>query len=278
MNWSKAKTILIIFFILLDAVLLIDIIYTNNETEFISSDIIASTAQILSNNNIQIDANLIPHKTSSMKTIEVSNIIDDYISFSKRMLRTEQISQENENIYTASGQKITFSADLFYYEAETPVLSELTQNINVSNAETIATRILKQYGFDMADIESVVEQRNDSYMVKLTKLIGQTPVFDSSVFIELSSRGVSKIYGSWFIPVKQGHMSKILSLRSAVSILIDFITNPIRPQEQVSITGLRSGYAIYENTQYHRTIILVPVWQITLDNGLSYCLDARQTD
>lgn len=277
MNWSYAKTVLIIFFMLLNSILLIDILYTDNQSTVVSPKIVSAARQVLAENNISIDEKLIPIRISAMKEVEVTNAIESYPSFAKKMMNTEDVIQENEYTYTATNQKITFVSDFFHYEVYEPILAEYTKEINQTNAEKISKRILKQYGFDMSDTESIVEQRMNHYVVKFTKNINQSPVFDSALFVVLSANGVSEIYGSWFVSNGKGGARNNLMLKNATSVLIDFISDQQRPQGAICITDLRLGYAVYENTQYHKTIMLVPVWQITLDNGMSYCLDARQT-
>jgi hypothetical protein len=276
MSWSRAKTILIIFFVALNAVLLANILYTDNKASVISADVISSTVQVLEKNNIYINAGIIPKKAPSVKSDEVTNVIDEYRAFAEKMLGADGVGDMGNNVFDSTGGTVEFSADSFVCIPKNPWYSELTQNVNEKNAAKTAVNILKKSGFDMSSSEAVAENRgNGEFLVKFTKTLRKRPIFDSALFVLMSGEGVKKIYGSWF--EYDGLVSgKDIPTKNVTGVLIDFINSPLRPQGEVRIEDLEFGCAVNENTQYHKTVMPVPVWRITLNNGQSVYMDARK--
>lgn len=274
MNWSKAKTILIIFFCIVNILLLINIIYSANRSYTLSSEVIDSTVKVLENNQIKIEKQQIPNRTYDMAYAEVTNVISDYAAFAEKMMGG--CIQQSEKEYTFEQQKVTFWADSFVYKTESPIYAEELGNINAANAAEKAEMVLKKYGFDMKQSSSTVRQDGEHYIVEFVKIINQKPVFDSCLTVEMSAQGLHKIKGAWFEQIQSSRWNDKITLKSVTGVLVDFISNPNRPQKQTTITDLRLGYSTYENDTYHKTIVLIPVWQITLEDGSTYCMDTRQ--
>lgn len=276
MNWSRAKTILIIFFIVINMILLGTIIHTTNKSDAVSTEVLDATVEILNSNKILIKKELIPTKHVQIPYVEVNNIVGDYNEFAKKMLMSETLQKGEQNTYYANEQIITFTADNFQFTTKTPLNSDILLNINDTNIEEKTKLILKRYGFNYKDIKVNWLYAENKYIITVMQTINGSLIFDSSLKIECSKDGLYSIYGTWF--EKNTKYSNVdVKLKSVTSILIDFIAKKTNTEDIIQIMSLEQGYSVYENETYHKTLMLIPVWQITLEDGTTHMIDARQT-
>ena len=77
MNWSRAKTILIILFLCTNIFLLTTIILSSGRNSNVTEDIVASTVQILKENGVEISPDIIPRKTRILPVIDLEEQIEE---------------------------------------------------------------------------------------------------------------------------------------------------------------------------------------------------------
>lgn len=271
MNWNRAKTILIIFFICTNLFLLTTILMSVNKTSIVTDDIISSTTMILKNNRIEIDPELIPRRTQPAAMIKAENFIDSYESFAKKLVG-DDASELESNVYEGSKGKIFFSGDRFSYNAKKGEFSELTEKLNSDNTRQIALDVLKVYGFEDNSILFDVAEDNSEYIVTVTKQKNDMPIFSSKLKLVMNKNGVSGISGSWFF--EKGTLKNKYTLKSVSGVLIDYISISNRPTTDEKITSVSLGYYVPDEGIFHKDVLLMPCWKIVLDNGGEYILNA----
>lgn len=274
MNWYKAKTILIVFFIIMNSVLLGNLIYSADKATVITPEIIDATINILENNNIKIDKSIIPIKTYDIPYAEVRNIIQDYDLFVGKFFN-EYIKSEDNMTYQNENQTILFYGDKFSYSLKNPDASFETTSLSDSNAIEIAKKICEFYDFDISHALTSISLSDDMFYVTVVNTINKKPIFDSTLVITLCKDGLVSINGSWFEENDSQLIKTKLSLKSVTGVLVDFILEPNRPEYTNEITNLQLGYSTYEAETFHKTIALIPTWQISLNDGSTYYLDTR---
>ena len=100
MNWHKAKTILIIYFIITNFALLVYLIYGNYITQGTKTRVAEQVMELLNEKNIYIDKELLYKNNfiNEMRHVYVSNAIKNHESFAAEVLGEENIIAE-ENCF-----------------------------------------------------------------------------------------------------------------------------------------------------------------------------------
>ncbi len=260
MNWHKAKTILIWFLVLINALLLYFNFSQNSYNNKIDDEIIAYTADILEGNGISINPEVVPKKKITPPQFEADNIITDYESFAKSVLG-DDAKALSETVYSASKGKIEFSGDKFTYTSPAPLLSA-----EADKAEVLS--LLAEFGINITEFE--YEKSGNG--IKLFNRANGLEIFNSEITLE-NTDGGTVISGVWFLKLAD-NLPSATELKDVTSVLIDLLSSPSKPQSETEITALTLGYIIYEPESYHKTLVPIPVWQIEHTNGTIY-LDAR---
>lgn len=270
MNWNRAKTILIILFLLSDLFLLGNIIASTRKLTAVTPEIIESTINILKNNNISIDSTIIPKNVLSAPYAEADNVIYDFDAFSKAFLG-EDAEKTEEYSYKAEAGTIHFSGDSFTYKSTTPYEPV---NTDEKNARITAIDFLKSKGFDLSDAEIHTNKSTNGFTFTFNNKAGSLPLFNSVISAKVSGTDVTEVWGTWFnVTNTKGQENE---LKSVTSALIDFI--PLAKNIPTKVTGLCLGYTIPDSTLYHKSATLIPVWEIKEENGTVHYPDARNPE
>ncbi len=270
MNWSRVKTVLIILFLCTDIFLLATYLTSKYASSTISSEVIESTVEVLKNNNIKVDPAIIPQKIPSVISAEAENVISDYETFARKILGSEFTAVEFG--YESVVGRLTFFGDRFNFVKNT-ALDAITDLIPVTDekmAKDVTVSSLQQVGFDLKNAEITTEKSGDGYTVTLENHANSLPIFNSQVLVTLSKSGITSISGIWFNETDSQNGSN--NIKSITSALIDFIPDVTSPAE---ITEIQLGYNIFDKASYHKSATLIPVWKVTLKDGNTYLLDAR---
>lgn len=268
MYWYRAKTILIIFFICMNVFLLVNLMYTTNKSNIVTPEIISSTVDILSRNGIKISPEIIPAKTSSLKTAEMTNAITDKDVFAQYMCG-DDIRSVSEDSFEGKNGNLSMHGDKFIFVPS-------SQWSFKAYSETIETEFLTNAGVDFSDSIKEEITSGDKKIIRYINTINGYKIFDSYIKITVnsSSNDVETIEGVWFN--KTGRLGSTIALKSVTGVLIDFILTPGRTQGDTSVTSLELGYTSSDDDIYHQSTVLLPVWNITLNDGTSYCIDTRE--
>lgn len=269
MNWYKAKTILIVFFICMNVFLLANLIYSARQSSIVTPEIISSTVDVLSRNDIEINPELIPQKTVSMKSFEMKNAVSDKNTLSKSLCggSTTQVS---DNTYSGAEGTVVFSGDKFSFTA-----SERCTLNTAGDIKAFVTELMKRSDIDLSSAQYSETVDANGTTAYFTNVINGYRIFDSCVTASASPDGkLLSVSGIWFC--EPSSVSGTLPLKSITGILIDFILEPNRPKEKNTIMSLELGYTASDADIYHETTVLVPVWQIKLSDGSTYCIDTRE--
>jgi len=268
MNWGKAKTILIIF-LLFTTLLLSAMLHTSNsKRNTISDDTVNNAIKILSQRNITIEPSLIPKSLESAPIYTVENALIDQKAFVKAALG-EKFTFDN-NLYTSEKGTLAFWGDRF---SVTYPNGLETDSALKSPAEK-ARAYLLTLGLDLYKTDVLVE--NDAtgvFTVSFSSKLDKLPFFDRSIKCTLRGERLIGAEGSWFY--NEEFSPSQASLDSVPSLLIKYL-NENTAFSNIEITKLTLGYAINENSIYHKKATVLPVYQLeTADNKVFY-IDARQ--
>lgn len=269
MNWGRVKTVFIILFLISDLFLLSILINSEWKQGITSSDVIDSTVQILSANGITINPDIIPKKVSHVPYAEAENIITGYDIFAKKLLGEDAKKTTDDTFESPSGL-ILFDGNSFCFKSKTEPVGG---NISEKEAENIAAEFLSSLGFKLKNTDNNTEKTSSGYTVTFENTVGGFPVFNNIVTVEIQGKSVATASGIWFNLIDNSGPES--DLKSITSVLIDSITNLNLSGSNITLDKLSLGYTIPESNTYHKSAVLVPVWEIRDTGANTYYTDAR---
>ncbi len=273
MNWSKVKSIMLAFLILVNLSLLSYIVYEEILDNKRNSQMTDTITSLLSSRNISVNQKLVldSAKKTTAKNLYVDNVISDYKTFSSSVLG-DDIVMDNPDKYKSDYGEIKFKGDYFSANSsEGNVLYK--EKISKVNTSRIAEKYLDKLGFDTKKSEKNVTQENDIIKVSFNKKINDLPVFKIGVTLEMNESGIISIYGSWYNISEQN--SSIAQLKSISGVLVEYMNKKTGASV---ISDIQLGYLVPEFGTFHESVLLTPVWKISDANGDTIYIDARENN
>lgn len=275
MNWQKAKTILIVYFIIINIALLSYLIYSNSRAERSKMQVAQQVTQLLDNNNISIDKKLLTETnySSEMKNVYVYNVIKNYESFAEQVLG-EECFREKENCFKNDNAYIYFEGDGFEIRANNLPLSK--GEITKKNALKYAKEYLSTIGIEIKEAKTEISDISDGFGVVFSEYIGGFEIFGTKVTVEMKHDGIYGVYGNWYNH-KSRDNSKI-GVKDTAGVMIEYMNLKEDMRIPEKISDIRLGYSVFESENFHESVLLTPVWKITNETGKIEYIDARETD
>ncbi len=260
MNWPRAKTILICFFLFTNLLLLYFNIAGSITDSRLDDEIVGYSVEILQKNGITIDPGLIPEKKAQLPQFEADNIIVSYDEFAKQLLG-EQVTTISEAAYSSEKGTLEFSGDNFTFTSTAPLLS-------VDAKKNDAINLLAGLGINLGEYDYVQTAGKIVFSNKANNL----PLFNSDITIEINAENTT-ISGVWFYKYAE-NLPEGAMLKDVTTALIDLLSSPEKPQGTAKIISITPGYMMYESESYHKTLVPIPAWRIEFPDRAVY-MDAR---
>ncbi len=272
MNWSKVKSVMIIFLILVNLSLLSYIVFEEVRTNKRNAQMADTVTELLLSKNITVDKKLVADcaKTDSAESFYVDNIVSNYEAFAKTILG--ELTTVAENSYKSELGSIKFKGD--YFEAtssENKVLYE--QKITTSNAQNVANKYLLSLGANINKADVQLTEENGTYTITYTKKINKLPVFATGLTIKMNESGIVRVSGSWYNAGSQEPST--VGLKSISGVLVEYMN---KTTDKTEITDMQLGYSALNLDTYHESVFLTPVWKISDKNGGVFYIDARENN
>lgn len=241
MNWNKLKTFLIVLFSALNIILIITMLTKDYKEAVIPQQTIQDTVDVLKKRGITIDKAIIPERSKNMEGFAMQTL----------KLDSPQI-------------KVTYpGGELF----------EITVSQKISSLKEL-TSLLERLGIQYTEFVSDIK---DLKQLKAVETIDDFRIFGNFLDVSVTADKVN-IKGKWLVPSGvEGEDEDKAEPCQVTSILIEFISNPDRPQGKIKIKNMEFGYFApgYTLTEKVQSFIVVPCWEITLDTGEKFYYDAR---
>ena len=273
MNWSKVKSVMIVFLILVNLSLLSYIVYEEVRVNKQNSQMAQTTASLLKSRHIIVDEKMIADcsKSEKVQSVYVDNIISNYFEFAKKVLG-DSSAQISQNRYQSKLGTIDFMGDIFKAKAtDNKYLYE--KNITTQDAEKIITQYLNSLGINTEKTRVKLTEENGMYELVYTKKINSLPVFQTYITIKADNSGINSIYGNWYNINSQN--SSVIELKSISGVLVEYMNKKSDLNTDIQINGISLGYSALNPDVYHESVFLTPVWKISDSTG-DYYIDARE--
>lgn len=279
MDWSKAKTILIIAFIITN-LLLIKVLIKEKDIEepTIKEEFFLEVEKLLLDKNIYLDTEIpkdIPYLNTMVVKYDKVNIKNLNKKFFNSLGVIEVIEEDLEKI-VHSGESLTvFNKKFLVYKNENPI--EIYSNLTREKAIEIAEDFLQKKGFNTSDMKlSFIKEGKGSFYLEYSKIFNGYFVEKAFTNFQIDSRGVKKFERLWLLSEEVGDTNIYIS--TAPKALLELLG-----MDQVygkTITDISLCY--YFDLEKHsyleelgeaRQGKTVPAWRVQFSDGYKVFID-----
>jgi regulatory protein YycI of two-component signal transduction system YycFG len=241
MDWSRAKTILIVTFLLLDLFLGYEVVSSFNrdiETAPRGELIPSSLEEFLKTRNIVLETE-IPSETPEMNYVNIR-----FTSFAHHLqkLTGQEIGQQGVGVMIKFNEPI--------------LLANFVNKMEILKSLEPYAAYVQDYVYDA--------QRSSSYLQRYMQQYGKYPIFSAALEVFTERNHVLGYRQVHVQIVNQGKGRKIIPAFTAVRTLLD--NGYIRYGEK--ITGVSVGY--YGHMYDADIQVLAPVWRVVHTEGIQY--------
>ena len=267
MNWSKAKTVRIITFAILNVLLYLTIAKMNKpEPHLLSESDLHSLKKVLSQNNIILETT-IPQKKEPMPLIKVTREIFDEDFVLENFIKGQEYGKYKENKYTIFkfGNKIIKVDGIsFYYFEE----SDKFKDMSSSQKEEYIQDFINSY--QLKEIDGQVKKITQGKKVEVNYFQTYKDYFIDGGWMEGKIGEKSFEFSkSWFDSVEMERVKKdVIDAAYALLKLVEIKTDT----KPMVIKEIKLGY--YFNWSNATKGEAVPVWRITTEKGDKYYVNA----
>ncbi|WP_313233059.1 two-component system regulatory protein YycI [Tissierella praeacuta] len=207
MDWSKAKTILIVAFLVTNILLVAVLLSSQRQVETTTKEgFIEDVTRLLNNKNIFIDTEM-PKEIPSLNILTVEyEMLDSYEANRKYFNGKGKIESKDKGttgiIYNDEYILITNKKILSY---ENKKQENKYKNLNNELAKTIAIKFLEERNYDTSDmLLSCIKNEGDTYYLEFSKIYKDKYLEKANTTMEIDSRGVRKLDRIWLKVLNEG--------------------------------------------------------------------------
>lgn len=279
MNWSKAKSILIVALIITNALLIYTVYSEENPVDpTLSEDFIQKVEDTLMEIDIGLETE-IPTFRPSLLGLTVEYEMKDI-----QTLNYDFFNGQGEIINHGQGfSEIHFNNELISLLNGKMIIYESRENTekydiqNTSEAIDIALEFLEERNFEVSDMKSsFVRRQDDLYTIEFTKFYQNNYLESTFTNIQVDNTGVKNFQRSWLNVIEEG--SKPIYIDSAPKSLLSLLgMNQVQGKDIIEIS-----LSYYFAPEVHEYIDepdeaqrgrAIPAWRITFHDGYKIFID-----
>ncbi len=279
MDWSKAKNVLIVAFVVINILMGYVLIVKDKEVDATNSpEFIDQAVELLNKKDIKVHAE-IPNISPELSALTVvyenmkpellnKNYFNNKGYISSKSEELVEISLDDENISILNKK-------LIIYESNTT--EDKYPNLHEDDVVTIANDFLIENGYKIKDLKlSFMKRVGDYYYVEFSKVYNNIYLESAFTNIQIDSRGVIKMERMW-LDVKDVGES-LISISPAPKSILGLLSM----KEVYGKTIEDISLCYYFNTGHHDYIEdpleakqgrAIPPWRIQFEDGYKVIMD-----
>ena len=281
MNWSKAKTILIIALLITNAILAIVLFSQDNqEVSTIKESFITDVVNILKEKDISIAVD-IPNEIPSLNTLTVKYEMLESFDINKRFFDGQGlinkfdedkiiISRENESITIENNKKM-----IYKNKRE----SKGYENLDKDTAEQIVMKFLKDRSYDTSGMilwRNEIDEDLNTYNIEFSMLYKEKYLENTYTKAVIDREGVLELKRLWLDPISEGETP--IYINTAPKALLDLIGNEDLYGKTINNISLcyyfdpkKDDYI--EDPEETKEGKSIPAWRVTFEDGSKIIID-----
>lgn len=275
MDWSKAKTILIVAFLITNILLGLVLLSSEKQVETTTHErFIEDVTKLLNKKNIFIDTE-ISREIPSLNNLTVEyEILASYEANKNYFEGKGKIESKDQDITTIiyNDEQVSIeNKKILIYENKNQ--EEKYKDLNEEKAKAIALDFLRDKKYDTSDmLLYYIKNQDNVYLLEFSKMYKDRYIEKANTIIEVDSRGVKKLERSWLNVLDEGETpiyistapKAILSLlsmedvygKTIKDISLCYYFDPVESESKDARKG---------NT--------TPVWRVLFDDGSKVIID-----
>ena len=271
MNFGRAKTILIYFFIVVNIFLIYNVLNLSGNSVMVSDETLKDTINILSSNGIELKEGIVLNGYENMPSLELSNPLSNEKEFAQRL-----IGSNKKNSISYYGEKgiLTVYEDIFLFEIKEGFRSNgFKTALPSSKTAKAVIRYLNSLGIDTTYFKwaGTLDKGNGVFEVSFIQRYMSNEFFNSKLVCEITKNGVNSIKGKFF---SIDSVSSLKQIKSPLEILISFSGKYGRTEKNIVINNITTGYYTEQNSNEFSSLPALPCYKLSLKNGNVYYYDA----
>ncbi|NLK44397.1 MAG: hypothetical protein GX300_08395 [Tissierellia bacterium] len=279
MDWSKAKTILIIAFIVTNILLGYVLLSSEKQVETTLKDsFVEDVIEILGRKEIIINTD-IPREIPSLNTLTVEyEAIEPYEA--NRIFFNGEGKVENkeagviEIVFEEEYLTITNKKYLSYTNNN---MKEMYPDLNEEKAIELALDFLEQRKYNVSDMKlSFIKRYENGYNLEFTKLYNDRYLEKSNTSVVIDSSGVKKMERMWLNPIEEGE--KYIYINTAPKALLSLLS--IEETHGKTIEEISLCYYFdpaeqdfIDNPNMAIRGKTIPAWRVLFEDGIKLIID-----
>lgn len=281
MNWSKAKTILIIAFLVTNALLAI-VLYSegNQEVSTTKESFIEDVIDILEKKDISLNTD-IPDEMPSLNTLTVRYEMLDRFDVNKRFFDGKgDIEKINDDKFTISKDDETVTIEnnkkLKYKNLRK---SNGYDDLDKDRAKEMVNSFLEKRGYDTTEMmlwRLELDENLNMYRMKYSKIYDERYLETAYTNVLLDREGVIELERLWLVPVSEGETP--IYINTAPKALLDLIGNEKVYGKTISDISLCYYFdpkkdQYIEEPEETKEGKSIPAWRIIFEDGTKTIID-----
>ncbi|MBE7035825.1 MAG: hypothetical protein E7403_00865 [Ruminococcaceae bacterium] len=274
MNWGRAKTILIIMFLTVDAFLLFVLLQTRLNYERLPKETVQKTVQVLRDKGIDIREETVPLKRAKNQNINMKNSFGNPIQAAEVFLGTYEVklSDDEKHEYLFENERATLRIKetyVTYQNKKNYVRYEQNEKADEKNIK----KWLTELGFKTKEFAIVKgKQRDGLFCGQVVPVYKDIKMYGISMSIKTDKEAIVTMEGHWFSP-QEAEVYEDEQLLDVTAVLAGLIHREDRwPKTVVSI---ENGFYMAGDYLDSREFVALPIYVITDERGNQKFFDAR---
>ncbi|MDR7854996.1 hypothetical protein [Tissierella sp.] len=279
MDWSKAKTILIVAFILTNILLGVVLFSDDYKTETTTTQgFVEDVTRILEKKDIIIDTEVsteIPSLntlTIEYEMIDIQAINDNFFNGEGK---TEAEGHDVVKVWNNNEYITINNRKVLLYENNNEV--EKYKDLDIEKAKDIAIEFLTERKYDVSDMKvSYKKNDNDNYYIEFSKVYKERYLEKATTTIEIDKRGVKRFMRIWLNFIEEGETPRYISTApKAILSLLSIEESYGRTIKDISLCYYfdPSEQEDIKDTKNARKGQTVPAWRVLFEDGFKIIID-----
>jgi regulatory protein YycI of two-component signal transduction system YycFG len=278
MDWSKAKTILITAFTIINIFLGTNLWFKNNDINKVTAVSVKEMEEVkrfLKQEGIIVDAD-IPKKVEPQpflmigyKKTDAKKVAQSFFNDLKGV--SYEKVKDSTTFQKGFQQLIVMENGIIsYFNNEEK--GEIYKDLDENRARELAEEFIKKHGGFPPNAEydrTIYYNQSKSYLVEYVQVYRGKFLASSYIDVLVTPSGIKSYYCSWLEPLGySGNSKKIISPAHALLKMVDILEKVEKP---VRVTGIHLGYySRYYNAEKWQA---VPVWRISVEKDEYYYIN-----
>ena len=268
MNWGRAKTILIILFLLIDVLLLGFLFVVKNGANYINEETARDTTAVLNAHNIKVKKEQIPLRRVDKKVLYFENLAATPEKAAELFFgENYKASVENDcKVYSNTEESVTIEKSTISYENN----RKISPCNSFEKIKKAVLSDLKKFGFNEDEIIlKSGDIKNGVCYVQLMQKYEGIEVTGTEMIIEADNLGIIKMHGRLFDLKRVENTYE--KLPDVTSLLVNMIYNP--DYNGLEIKDIKAVYYIPSQYIDGAEVCAYPVHAVTGDKNEQYILE-----